>query len=53
MNLFKPETYVRRNGRTYQTDSRGVETRVSPGRPWRGKSERRQVIKARHQGKLA
>jgi hypothetical protein len=36
-----------RDGRTYNVDSRGVITRVDPIKPWRGKSERRDVIKAR------
>lgn len=36
-----------RAGKLYRKDHRGVIQRVSPLRPWRGKSERRAVLKAR------
>ena len=59
LKLFK--TYIDRNkqrllkigqikdslGKIYQIDRRGTVTRVWPERPWRGKSERRAVIKMR------
>ena len=37
------------DGTIYETDAQGVIYRVSPQRPWRGKSERRQVIKNRRE----
>ena len=37
------------DGTIYQTVAQGVVHRMSPLRPWCGKSERRQVIKARRE----
>lgn len=35
------------SGVTYYANAAGTRIRISPVRPWRGKSERRAVIKAR------
>lgn len=41
------------NGRTYNRMADGSIRRISPSRPWRGKSERRAAIKARRAARLA
>ncbi len=37
--------------RIYRIEKAGNVVRVSPSKPWRGKSERREVIKARRYAK--
>lgn len=41
------QQYRSSDGRIYQRNVKGTLIRISPQRPWRGKSERRQVLLAR------
>jgi hypothetical protein len=38
-------------GQVYSVESGGNLVRVSPQRPWRGKSERRRVLRARREAR--
>jgi len=45
--MARPGRYKDSKGQVYETLASGALVRVHPQRPWRGKAERRQVIKAR------
>lgn len=48
-----PQRLKSRNGQIYEVQPAGNYLRISPQRPWRGKSERRQVIRQRRANRAA